>query len=74
MVLVVIAGDGREVAGVVQVAGSGRLPIAWGAMGDHIFLDLRDGEQPGRVMVQRLNSDVPRPGGPIVSLVAGRLC
>jgi cell wall assembly regulator SMI1 len=37
----------------------GRLPIAWGTMGDYIFLDLRDGEQRGRVMVQRLDSDVP---------------
>ena len=28
-------------------------------MGDYIFLDLRHGEQPGRVMIQRLDSDVP---------------
>jgi cell wall assembly regulator SMI1 len=42
----------------------GRLPIAWGTMGDYIFLDLRDGEQPDRVMVQRLDSDVPDPMAP----------
>jgi cell wall assembly regulator SMI1 len=42
----------------------GRLPIAWGAMGDYIFLDLRDDEQPGRVMVQRLDSEAPDPVAP----------
>ena len=41
-----------------------RLPIAWGAMGDHIFLDLQDSEQPGRVMVQRADSDEPDPVAP----------
>jgi len=39
----------------------GRLPIAWGGTGDYIFLDLQNGEQPGRVMVQRLDSDLPDP-------------
>jgi len=42
----------------------GCVPIAWDAMGDYIFLDLRDSEQPGRVMVQRRDSAVPDPVAP----------
>lgn len=44
-----------------------RLPIAWGAMGDHIYLDLQDSEQLGRVMVQRMDSDEPDPVAPSFS-------
>ena len=38
------------------------MPVAWGGAGDYIFLDLGpDAEKPGRMIVQRCESDAPDP-------------
>jgi len=39
-----------------------RVPVAWGGAGDYIFVDLSaDAEEPGRVIVQRIDTDDPDP-------------
>jgi cell wall assembly regulator SMI1 len=42
-----------------------RVPVAWGGAGDYIFVDLStDAEEPGRLIVQRSDTDGPDPGAP----------
>ena len=50
-----------------------RVPIAWGEMGDYVFLDLAsDAEEAGGLMIQRRDSDEPDPLAPSFSaLVRG---
>jgi cell wall assembly regulator SMI1 len=41
---------------------AGCVPIAWGVMGDHVFLDLDPAsEEPGRLMIQRRDTAQPAP-------------